>query len=156
MKILVLGLGNDILGDDGVGLVLVRRLKGMLPPEVELLETYESGWNLLDLFVDQDAAILVDAIQTQKEKPGHIYTFDADSLSSLPSASPHFVGIPEVLEMGKSMGLKMPITVSLVAVEIPFSLEVGDAMTAPVKDAIPEALKIVQSQVEKLLSQPVS
>ena len=59
-RILVLGLGNDILGDDAVGLLAARRLRAFLPASVDVLEAAGGGIGLLDVLEGYDCALLLD------------------------------------------------------------------------------------------------
>ncbi len=74
MKTVVLGLGNPILTDDGVGLRVARELEGRLDQqEATVMETSLAGLNMLDLLAGYDRAIIIDAIQTIGGKAGQIY-----------------------------------------------------------------------------------
>jgi len=79
MKTLVLGLGNPILTDDGVGIEVVRALKPRVDdPQVTLHESSLGGLNLLDILVGYDRAIIVDAIQTRDGTTGAVYHLQSD------------------------------------------------------------------------------
>ena len=66
MKTLVLGLGNPILSDDGVGLRVARAVESQLSQqEITVMETSMGGLSLLDLLTGYDRAIIIDAIQTR-------------------------------------------------------------------------------------------
>jgi len=70
-KTLVLGLGNSILTDDGVGCFVARELEGRLSYKgVEIMESSVGGLGLLDLLAGYDKAIIIDAIHTEEGKPG--------------------------------------------------------------------------------------
>src|SRR4030042_969786 len=74
MKTLVLGLGNSIISDDGVGLYVARELRNALNrDEITVAEASLAGLGLLDLLVGYDKAIIIDAIQTSSGKPGQIH-----------------------------------------------------------------------------------
>ena len=74
MKTLILGLGNAILSDDGVGIYVVRELRDRVNRrEVEVVETGLAGLRLLDLLTGYDKAIIVDAIESGEGSAGDIY-----------------------------------------------------------------------------------
>jgi hydrogenase maturation protease len=77
-KTLVLGLGNDILSDDAVGLILARQLATKLAgiDGIEVRETMEMGLALLDFLVGYDAVLILDAIQTGQAAPGTLHEVD--------------------------------------------------------------------------------
>lgn len=75
-KTLVLGLGNPILSDDGVGLRVAAGLEGRLGEGVTVIEASLAGLDLLELLSGYDRAIIIDAIQTEGGQPGRIYRLD--------------------------------------------------------------------------------
>ena len=76
-RTLVLGLGNPILSDDGIGCHVALALKEKLKePEVDVLEASIAGLDFLDLLAHYDRAIIIDAIQTREGTPGQIYRFE--------------------------------------------------------------------------------
>ena len=98
-KVLLLGLGNDILTDDAVGLHVVGQLKGALAghPAIDVRETTEMGLALLDFITGYAGVVIVDSIQTGKAAPGSLHEMDAGALQQLIGRTPHFVGVSETL-----------------------------------------------------------
>ena len=127
-SVLVLGLGNDLLGDDAVGLHVARQVQSRLTgfTGCAVRETMEMGLALLDEIVGSEHLLLVDSIETGKALPGHIHEFDVNSLAGRRITAPHFVGIVETLELGRKLGLVMPRNVKI------FAIEVRDAFTLSV------------------------
>lgn len=152
-RILVLGLGNDILTDDGIGLQVVRKLKaqGFGASLVEFAETTEMGLALLDFITDYRTVILVDSIQTGCVPPGHIYDLDAAGFARYSGRSPHFLGVGETVELGLRLGLPMPATVRVVAVETEDPFTLGTELTPPLRAALPRAVDYVRSMIVELV-----
>src|ERR1035438_600219 len=96
-RVLVLGLGNDLLTDDGVGLYVARELQRQFVGQdsIHVRETTEMGLALLDFLTGYDAAVIVDSIQTGQAPPGFIHELDAASLKQLTGGTPHFLGVGE-------------------------------------------------------------
>jgi hydrogenase maturation protease len=139
--ILVLGLGNDILTDDAVGLHIAQAVRERLAgdPRIEVRSTTEMGLALLDEIADRAAVVLVDSVQTGRAPPGHIHEIDAETLARVSSTVPHMLGVGETLALGQLLGLAMPRHVRVFAIEVadPFSL--GTEMTKAVSDAVASA-----------------
>jgi hydrogenase maturation protease len=135
---LVLGLGNDIITDDAVGLLAVREARARLAgvPEITVWESGEMGLALLDLVAGFEGVLLVDAVQTGKAPPGFIHEFDADDLKVLPTVSPHFVGVGEALALGRELGLAVPQQVRILAIEVQDALTLGTGLTPPLQAAL--------------------
>lgn len=126
-RLLVLGLGNDLLRDDAIGLRVTEALRDRLAdrPDVTILQSLEMGLALLDLVTGYDELILVDAVQTGHAPPGHVHVLDADHLALLPNGSPHFLGIGEMLALGRELGLHVPLHTRIFAIEVedPYTLD---------------------------------
>ena len=114
-QVLLLGLGNDILTDDAVGLHVVRelRLKLAAHPSIDIRETTEMGLALLDYIAGYRVVFIVDSIQTGNAAPGVLHELDAAALTQLTGRTPHFVGVGETLALGRQLGLPMPEQVSI-------------------------------------------
>jgi hydrogenase maturation protease len=145
-KTLFLGLGNDILSDDAIGLEVVRAVRGRLAGQggVAFAETTEMGLALLDLVVGYESLVIIDAIQTGQAAPGFVHELSLDDLKLLPSMSPHFLGVGELLALGRQLGLQVPSQVRIFAVEIQDSLTVSSEMT-------PQLLAALHGVVDQIL-----
>lgn len=152
--ILVLGLGNDILTDDAVGLVLARELRRRLADEsgVDVRETSEMGLALLDMISGYDSVLLVDSIQTGRAKPGFLHELDPGQFRTLSGATPHFLGIQETLVLGRQLGLPMPTKVRVYGIEVedPFTLSMQ--LTAALQSALPRILESIEQGVRLQLA----
>lgn len=150
-KILILGLGNDLLTDDGVGLRVAGELRRRLADvhNLTVSETSEMGLSLLDLVVGFDELVLIDAIRTSQATPGFLHEFDDTSLPLLPALSPHFMGIGETLGLGRKLGLLMPRRVRIFAIEVEDPFTVGTRMTPALETALHG---VVEQLAQKLCS----
>jgi len=148
-RTLVLGLGNDILTDDAVGLWIARQLRQEFLgiPFIEVRETCEMGLALLDHLAGFQQAFIVDSIQTGKADSGVLHELDPSTLARLAGPTPHFVGVGEVLALGQQLGLEMPRRVRVFAVEVadPFSL--GTRLSPSVEEAFPAILDRIRAAV---------
>jgi hydrogenase maturation protease len=152
-QVLLLGLGNDILTDDAVGLQVVRQLRAELAgqPGVEVRETMEMGLALLDFMTGYREVVIVDAIQTGRGAPGTVHEVDAEGLKNLAGRTPHFLGVGETLALGRQLGLEMPERVRIFAVEVGDPFTLGTEMTP----ALQEALTDIVARVRDSLPVPV-
>jgi hydrogenase maturation protease len=146
MKILVLGIGNPILGDDGVGFHVVEALQSDPPAGDITFECVDaSGFALLDYVVDYDRVVIVDAIMTAGGKPGKVYRLGLDNFKpSKHTISPHDTDLPTALHLGATMKLKLPERIDIVAVEIPPVYEFSQQLSDKVAKAVPRAAKLVK------------
>ena len=163
MKILVLGMGNDIYGDDGVGLHAVRLLKdewadeaipGESSSSVEFVECVLSGAALLDVIHGYDALVVIDTIMKAEPVTGRIRILDVADIRDLPGPSPHYVSVPQVLAIGRELGLKMPKTVRIIAVEAKDLFSLGEGLSKEMCTRLPDILGAAKDVLRRLAVQP--
>jgi hydrogenase maturation protease len=144
-RILVLGLGNDILTDDAMGLIVAREVGCRLDPDepIEARSTTEMGLSLLDEITGYAGLVLVDAVQTGRAPAGHIHELVLDDLHVLPSVTPHFLGIGETLALGRLLGLSMPERVRILGIEVEDMRTLGTQLTAALEAALPGIIDTV-------------
>jgi hydrogenase maturation protease len=150
VKTLVLGLGNPILSDDGVGPAIARELESKIDPRVTTVaEASLGGLNLLDLLVGYDRVIIIDAIKTAGGRPGQIYRLDPAALTTTRYAgSPHDVNLVTALELGKKIGLKMPQKIDIFAIEVSDTVNFREECTPAVAAAIPACVAMVLRELK--------
>lgn len=151
MKTLVLGLGNPILTDDGVGIHVVRALATRLShwPNVEVAEASLGGLRLLEAVTGYERVILIDAIQTREGKVGKVYRFaPADFQRCLHVSSSHDLDLGTALKLGEQMGFSMPQEIVIFAVEVQDVLTFGEQCTPQVQAAIPSVVEAVLAEIK--------
>jgi hydrogenase maturation protease len=149
----VLGVGNPLMADEGVGPEVIAALKNLgVPRGVELEDVGSAGMSLLHIIRDYDAAIVVDAADFGGE-PGEVRAFRPDEVSSVKQMrreSLHEADLLQVVELSRTLG-ELPDPFYMVGVQ--FSLvEMGREMTSEVRGAIPVAVKTVMDLVENILA----
>lgn len=147
-KALVLGIGNEIRGDDGVGIHVARRVAALLPAElaplVDVDEASTGGFDLVDYLRGYERAIVADAIKTEGGKPGNVYRFSAAALE--PTAHlghSHGVNLASALAVLRELKLGAPREVSVVAVEAEWLYEFREGLSPRVAAAVEEAAAAV-------------
>ena len=149
MKTLILGLGNPLLTDDGVGSKIAQKIKEE-NPELEVVETSEAGIALLDYIVGYEKVILIDSIKTGGGKPGDLYKLKLEDLKpAMDFSSSHGIDIATAFQLGERLGYHMPRDVSIYAVEIKDNTTFGEKCTKDVEEKIP---LIAQQIIETELS----
>ncbi|HMS83873.1 MAG TPA: hydrogenase maturation protease [Nitrospira sp.] len=142
-SIRIIGLGNELRGDDGVGLLAVRRLRQAIGDRAEVIETEMAGVELIGLMEGARVAILIDAVQS-KQSPGIIHRLDASTgpiaVTVVPHSS-HAIGLSEVLELARVIGV-LPPRVIVYGIEAG-NLETGQALSAPVAHAVEKVVEQV-------------
>ena len=141
MRVVVLGIGNTLLSDEGVGVHTVNALeKGYdLPPEVSVVDGGTSGMDCLDLLADADHLLIADAMRFGAE-PGTIKRVDHDGLQAYfkTKLSPHQVGLNDVLATMNIRGI-MPKRIVLFGIQ-PKSFELGLELSPDIAPRLPALL----------------
>ena len=152
-RLLLLGLGNDILTDDAAGLHAVRRLQSRLAghPAIDVRETTEMGLALLDFITGYSVVVIVDSIQTGREAPGFLHELEAAALTQLTGRTPHFLGVSETLALGRQLGLAMPERVKIFAIEVEDPFTLGTAMGPALEAALPGIVERIAAGVPTLV-----
>lgn len=133
---LVIGLGNTLLTDEGVGVRIVKALSNLpLPPGVSLMEGETAGVDLLSDILESDRVVIIDAALMGLD-PGKAKTFNSDDLnpSSNFMASLHDLALPEVIKLGSILSQLPPMLI--IGVE-PKTVEPGVDLSADVKGCMP-------------------
>jgi hydrogenase maturation protease len=134
----LLGLGNELLADDALGILVAREVRRRLGPEADVVESSESGFRLLDAIEGATRLLVVDTVTAGGVEPGTIYTFLPDRVPRGAPAVPHGLGLFETLALGRLLGLAVPETVAMVLVEATDCTTVGGAMDPRVRQSIPQ------------------
>ena len=148
-KIVILGVGNLLLSDEGVGVHIATELmKIKLPPKVSIVEGGTDGFRLLNVITEADRLIVIDAVRGGAE-PGSIYRFDIDDVRNCPSGfktSVHQIGILEVIDLSELIG-KRPHT-TIIGIE-PKSIEMGMELTPDIKSKVPRMIDLIFEELKK-------
>jgi hydrogenase maturation protease len=154
MSTRIIGLGNSILRDDGVGIYTVRELKRRLEeqypaPEVDVVETEVGGFSLMELMAGWKRVILVDSIQFDGLEPGTVVRIQTGDLhTSLRLRSVHDIDLPTALELGCKLGLCMPGDVVVFGIQAEDSLSFGESLTDAAERGMREAVKLVLNEIQ--------
>lgn len=132
-KIVVLGVGNILEKDDGIGVYATSYLDANFTckPEVQFINGGVEGINLLNTFLDNDQIIILDTIMLDDE-PGSIYNIPSHELSGLGvnSGGAHEVGVLQVLEMIELLGHEMPESniIGIVPEQVTFEMGLSECL----------------------------
>ena len=143
--ILILGIGNILLRDEGVGVRVIETLQQQKTPDtIDLVDGGTSGADLIDILADRRKVIIVDAVDAGKA-PGTVIRFEEDDLENIPNSalSLHELGIAETLKMTRKLNCKPKEVVffGIQPKDISPGLELSDEMGEIVPIVAEKALK---------------
>jgi hydrogenase maturation protease len=149
VKTLVIGLGNPILGDDGIGWQIASELqqKEIMPSDVTIDWAALGGISLMESLIGYDRAIIIDSIVTHQAPIGSVNTFKLDDLPNASlghMSSAHDTSLQNALHIGHALGTHLPGDITIVTVESQNVYEFSETLSPAVASAVPEAISIIK------------
>jgi hydrogenase maturation protease len=154
VKTLVIGLGNPILTDDGVGVKVAYTVQDALAStrwNVTVTEASVGGLRLMEMMMGYDRVILIDALQHRDTLPGTIRRMTLEDLRTISptqhSTCAHDTSLVTALEMGQEIGLPLPKNITIYAVGVENVTYFGEQPTPAVAEAIPQVTAAVLAEL---------
>ena len=146
MKTVIVGLGNPVLGDDGVGWKVAEKICQQLPADTPVVVDYLSlgGISLMEHLIGYDRAVLIDAFASDEDL-GSIHVMnlnDMPNYSAFHIASAHDTSLQNALEMGRSLGALLPEQITVIGIATKRIYDFSEELSPPVAEAVPHAAKI--------------
>lgn len=145
-RLLVVGLGNPVRGDDSVGLCVAREVRRCLgaSTSVEVEELWAGGLRLAEMMSGFDRAVVVDAMTTQRHRPGTVRTLTLEDLGGLRTITClHDTTLPTALGLLRDAGEPVPGEIAVIGIEAEDIDSFSETLTAAVAGAVPEAVDAV-------------
>ena len=156
-KVMVLGVGNILLRDEGVGVRVIERLKASyeFPPEVELMDGGTAGLDLMPFMEGYKHVIIVDTLKTT-EPPGSIFRFTPEDIDiKVPyKTSLHQIGMVEVFAIAEALGKK--IEAVIIGIQPEDMSDWGLELTQTIEAKIPELMELVLKELKALGIAPIT
>ena len=149
MKVAIVGVGNILLKDEGIGVKVVKELEDefSFPSDVTLIDGGTAGHHLINMISDFDVLIVVDAVQGG-EPPGTIYRFTLDQIPFEINThlSVHQVGVQEALNQVKLLGKEQKVT--FIGIEPQDISPWGMELTPVIAEKIPKLITLVLKELD--------
>src|ERR1019366_1055117 len=139
----LLGLGNEILADDAFGILVAQEVERRFQGQIEVAHSSAAGYDLMEHLLGARRLLVGDTIVTGRAKPRAISVFTADRVQPTPGGSPHFLGLFEVLAVGRKLDLDVPKETIVIAVEASDCTTVGGPIHPDVQSAVPAVVELV-------------
>jgi hydrogenase maturation protease len=153
-KRMILGVGNDILMDDGIGPKTVKALEERYSlPDVEYQTTTLGGLDILELINGYDWVAFIDAIKTKGGIPGSVYEFTPEDFKeTLHLTNIHDISFLTAIELGKQLGLTIPGTMHIFAIEIIEDQVFGNEFTPPLQEKFEHILTDIHARIQEIIT----
>ena len=151
MKTLILGMGNPILSDDGVGLLAAEKLLDRIPG-TDVASSAMIGLSLFDLIIGYDMLFIIDAMTTRDGKLGELKKIGEDDRhGTLHLFSSHGLNIFELMELGVRCGYNMPRLLAVYGIEIGDEVAFGEALSLALNEKLPAVVEEIIDDINIIL-----
>ena len=148
-KVLLLGIGNPLLTDDGLGIIVARYISKKNLPGVDFEEATASGIEVMEMMLDYEKVVIVDATMFPDREPGEIMRLKEEDFShTVHGSSPHGVNLPTAIALGrKTSPERMPREIVFIAMQAEDVSTFSEKMTAKVEKRLPGLVDIVVKEI---------
>jgi hydrogenase maturation protease len=150
--VLILGVGNEILTDDGIGPKIVHRLAEECPQDNCDYQTAGlGGLELVELIQGYKKVVFIDAIKTGRGPIGDVYFFTPrDFRETLHLSNIHDISFLQALELARQMKIDIPEDIRIIAIEIKEDKIFGEAFTPEVQNRYEEIYQVVKKNIQAM------
>lgn len=153
MNSILVGFGNTILRDDGVGVRLGETIADDL--ELKFCRCSMYGFEILEKLADYDRAFIVDALRTENGQVGDVHYFTLDDFQGCRHlSSPHTTNFAGGLEFAREVGLDVPGEVFIYGVEVESTEEFGETLTEQLAESYESIKTEIREDMKTQLNQP--
>ncbi|MBI9044382.1 MAG: hydrogenase maturation protease [Anaerolineaceae bacterium] len=152
MQSIVIGLGNPILGDDGIGCRVAEEVEKRFDSRkngdsVNITPFYRGGIALMELLVDYDRAIIIDSIQGMGVPLGTVKRLTIDDIPTMTADSPHDISLKGALTMGEALGVKLPSEIIIIGIESIYQIDFSEEFSPAIAESLEPAVELVLNEL---------
>jgi hydrogenase maturation protease len=151
-EILVLALGNDIMGDDAAGLVASRELKKEFGGIIDIFEVASAGFGLIDILEGYKKVLIVDSIPAAGTEEGKILELSKEDFPKQVAWSPHYVGLPEIIAVAKKLEMEFPEEIKILVLEIADTRTIHEGLSPEIARSMPGFIEKAKSVLNNWIS----
>jgi hydrogenase maturation protease len=139
-SILILAIGNDIMGDDEAPFEAAMALKVRFQDSIEIENVYGGGLEILDYIEGSTHTLILDTISTESNPVGTIVEFDKDDFQHIDTDSPYYLGLPEIIKLSTLFNIKFPYELKILAIETGFQTIAVDGFSEDIQKGLTELI----------------
>lgn len=149
-RVLIIGIGNPILGDDAVGLEVAKRLKERVGDRADVIELSAGGLAVVEAMHGYEKAVIVDAVCIEGVEPGKILRYTLDEIKKLPR---YFLGFHDVdpvtsIELAKSLSESFPPEIVFYGITIKRPSTYKEGMSRKVRYIISKCISMIEKEID--------
>ena len=153
-EILILGIGNEILTDDGIGVKIVKLLeKRIINDSIHFETIWVGGLDLIEVFDGYKTIIIIDAIKTGEKDPGFIWDLTPENFrNTLHLSNIHDLTFIEAINAGRKLGYKIPETIHVLAIEILEDLVFSNEFSPEIQHCYENIFKDIEKKLDTIIN----
>ena len=151
----MLGIGSEVLRDDGIGPKLVKKLQNFMPlPGIDYAISAVGGMEVIEIMKGYEEVVIIDGIMTGENVPGTVmYMSYPLHRSTLHLSNAHDISFEMSVELAKQLDIPFPERICIIAVEIFEDREFGETLTEPLQEKYSEIfISIVNTIQENIVN----
>lgn len=150
-KILVLGLGNELLKDDGIGPKLVNKLQNFLPlSNIDYKTSLVGGMECIEMMKGYHHVVIIDGIMTGEGVPGTVYFMTYPlNMKTLHLSNAHDISFDMSVQLARKLKYPFPEKICIIAIEILEDREFGEELTKPLQEKYSEIFSSVSTTIQE-------
>ena len=148
-NILVLGIGNEMLKDDGIGPKVVKKLQNFLPSgNIDYMTSLVGGMETIEMMKGYDETVIIDGIMTEGGVPGTVYFMNYPlNKSTLHLSNAHDISFDMSVKLARRLNIPFPEKIRIIAIEILEDREFGEELTPTLQEKYSEIFGSVSGMV---------
>ena len=153
-EILILGIGNEILTDGGIGVKIVKLLeKNFNNVSINYETIWVGGLDLIEVFDGYKIIIIIDAIKTGEKEPGFIWDLTPENFrDTLHLSNIHDLTFIEAINAGRKLGYKIPETIHILAIEILEDMVFSNEFSPQIQDCYENIFENVEDRLDRIIN----
>ena len=148
-RILVLAIGNDLMGDNAVTLLSARELKKVFGNDVDIFEVSSAGFSLLDVIEGYSNVLIINTIPAFSLSECSIMELSKEDLSSQICLSPHYAGIPKLLHLTDKLNIKIPVDIRALVVSVHDFGIIREGLSSEISNILPLLVQKASGIIEE-------
>ena len=150
----MLGIGNELAGDDIIGIKAVREVEEIGPSEIDYKQISTGGLQVLESILGYDKVLIVDSVETNSPNKRILKLNSKDFSKATFLASPHDVNFPTALEIGRKTSPElMPKVIRIIGIEIPVQEFITDKVSKETMAKIPMIIEMILEEINDFLKE---
>jgi hydrogenase maturation protease len=152
-KIILLAAGNDILGDEGIALIIGRKLHADFPEKIDFVQISDTGMELLEIFDGYQKALILTPISTNRNPIGHVEEINIKEFNNSADSSLHYVNISQLLSLSAGLNIPLPEIIKTITIEVKKDFCITEEMSPDMRESFPETFNKVRGFLGEMIFQ---